>query len=75
MYELEIETRTTFKKIKEPRKARIRDFLFFEVLEVIDVDGKWHKVCTKSLIAYKDSVISKINKAIKERKNSVYIDI
>ena len=48
MYELEIETKKSIKKIKNPRKARIIDLVFFDVLQVIDDDGKWHNVCCRS---------------------------
>ena len=75
MYELEIETKNTWKRIVNPKKARVRDWLFVQVLQVMDGDGKWHKICTKSLIAYPHSVERKINDAIKNRKKSIYIDI
>ena len=75
MYELEIETKNTLKKITNPRKARIRYWVLVDVLQVMDDDGKWHNVCTKPIITHQYSVIREINDAIKNRKKSVYLDI
>lgn len=76
MYELEIETKNNLKKIRNPRKARIRDRIFFDSLQVMDDNGKWHTVCSCVIGVSKGRmIIDDINKAIKKRQLSVYIDI
>lgn len=76
MYELEIETKNTLKKIKNPRKVRIVDRIFFDSLQVMDEDGKWHTVCHCSVgVATGRIIVGDIHKAIQQCCPSVYVDI
>ena len=76
MYELEIETKNKLKKIKNPKKARIKDIIFFDILQVMDCDGKWHVVCKCCVgVTTAQIILNDINDAIKKRQSSVYVDI
>lgn len=76
MYELEIETKNKLKRIKNPRKARFRDRIFFYSIQVMTNDGKWHTICNCSEgVATLRMVVDDINKAIKKRSLSVYLDV
>lgn len=76
MYELEIETKNNLKKIRNPKKARIIDKIFFDILQVMDGEGKWHTVCHCCVgLATAQIIVNNINIAIKKHKSSVYVDI
>lgn len=76
MYELEIETKNTLKKIKNPRKARIIDRIFFDSLQIMDDNGKWHTVCRCTVgVSTARMIIDDIDLAIKKHQSSVYVDI
>lgn len=74
---LEIETKKTIKKVRNPRKVRKKDFLFFVAIQVMDNDGKWHHIVNSDDIPYwkTDDAKKKIKKAIKERKEYVKIKL
>ena len=76
MYELEIETKNKLKKIKNPRKVRIKDMIFFDLLQVMDGDGIWHTICVCSVgVACGQFIVNRINHIIERRQPSVYVDI
>jgi hypothetical protein len=76
MYVLEIETKNRLKKIENPRKARIRDRIFFDSLQVMDENGKWHTICNCLVgVGYGRMIVYKINSAIEQHLSSVYVDI
>lgn len=66
---LEIETKKTIKKVRNPRKVRKKDFIFFVAIQVMDNDGKWHHIVNSDDIpCWKtDDEKKKIEKAIKEK--------
>lgn len=76
VYELEIETKNKIKRIKNPRKARVKDGIFFDILQVMDGNGKWNTICC-FVISYSTQrrIVDEINKAIKEKEKVVCIDI
>ncbi len=76
MYVMEIETKDKLKKIENPRKARIVDRIFFDMLQIMDNDGKWHTICKCFLgISDEHCLIARINRAIHEKKTQIFIDI
>lgn len=76
MYELEIETKNNLEKIRNPRKARIADRIFFDSLQIMDDSGKWHTVCCCVVGVSKGQIIiDKIEKAINKKQPYVYVDI
>ncbi len=77
MYVLEIETKKTIKKISEPRKVVVKDYIFFETIKVLDDNGKWHHIASVDGTPYWKSqdAKKKIEKAIKSKSSYVEIDI
>lgn len=75
MYELEIETNNTVKKIRDPRKAKASDWMVRCVVRVMDGNGIWHFVghCFHPTDA--SWAADDINRAIGARKKSVFVDI
>lgn len=72
MYVLEIETKDKLKRIENPRKARFVDRIFFDILEVMDCNGDWHKICKGSVgIDLQGFILKKIEDAIKNKKKSI----
>ena len=72
---LEIETKKTIKQVRNPRKVRSRDFIFFEEIQVMDNKGKWHHIVNLDSIPYweADDAKKKIKKAIENRASYVKI--
>lgn len=72
---LEIETKKAIKKIKNPRKVRKKDFIFFVAIQVMDDNGEWRHIVNSDDIPYwkTDDAKKKIEKAIE--KKSPYIKI
>ena len=76
MYVLEIETKNKLKRIENPRKARIVDRIFFDLLQVMDNNGKWHTLCKCFLgVSEEQILVYKINRAILHKEPRIYIDI
>ncbi len=76
MYALEIETKNKLKKIEDPRKARMSDRIFFDSLQVMDGNGKWHTVCNCCIgVGTAQIIVDDINAAIKKRLSSICLDI
>lgn len=76
MYELEIETKNKLKRIKNPRKARMKDWILFYTLQIMDENGKWITVCNSDVDDAKAyNVVQDINKAIKNHETSICVDI
>ena len=75
MYELEIETKNSLKKIRNPRKAKDSDWILRCVVLVMDGKGKWHLIghCFHPTDA--SWAADDINEAIKNKKTSIYVDI
>jgi len=74
MYELEIETRKHLRKVRNPRKARAIDLGVWSIIKVMDEDGKWHFVGQTMFLADAQEATEEINKAIKEKRNSILIE-
>ena len=76
MYVLEIETNNKLKKIENPRKARIVDRIFFDTLQIMDDDGKWHTICNCFLgISAGKIMVSRINDTIRKKYTCIVLDI
>lgn len=77
MYELEIKTRSTLKKIKNPQKAQVLNSTLCDFIRVMDNNGKWHVIAQGfGLPIYTERIIvARINTAIKKQQPSVYVDI
>ncbi len=74
---IEIETKNKIKKVKNPRKVRKKDFILFVAIQVMDDNNKWHYIVNSDDIPHwrTDDAMKKIEKAIKERKEYVEIDL
>lgn len=74
---LEIETKKTIRKVRNPRKVRKKDFIIFVAIQVMDNNGKWHHIANSDDIPYwkTDDAKKKIREAIKERKEYVKIKL
>ncbi len=74
---LEIETKNKICKVKNPRKAREKDYFFFSAVEVMDSEGKWHGII-KSFgdpIWKVRGMVNKINDAIRQKKTYVNVEL
>lgn len=74
---LEIETKKTIKKVKNPRKVIIKDFILFYSIKVLDNDGKWHHIANTAINPYwtAPEAKKKIEKAIKKKLPYVEVNI
>lgn len=71
----EIETKNKVRRVKNPRKARSRDLVFFTAVEVMDGDGKWIRFFCQPYSDYRlKRAVSEINRAIEEKKSYVNVD-
>ena len=76
MYEFEIETKNKLKRIKNPRKARMKDWILFYTLQIMDENGKWITVCNSTISDTEGYIIvQNINEAIKNHETSICVDI
>lgn len=50
MYVLEIETKNELIKIKNPKKARFVDRIFWDVFQILDNDGNWNKILLQIIL-------------------------
>lgn len=75
MYELRVISNNRLTKIKNPIKARVRDFVIRSIVDVMDEDGNWHIVGHSSSYGYARFEKDEINRAIKEKKDTIEIDI
>lgn len=76
MYVMEIETKDKLKKIENPRKARIVDRIFYDMLQIMDNDGKWHTICKCFLgVSEGQILVYRINMAIYYKESQIFIDI
>lgn len=76
MYVLEIETKDKLKNVSNPRKARIQDRVFCDVLQVMDGKGRWRTICRCTVGVMKGMrIVEEINSAIRKKKKSIYVDI
>ena len=74
MYELEIETKNTIKKIEEPRKATVIDLAITSLVRVMDGKGKWHKIGFYFSLEDANIIADNINYAIEQRETAICID-
>lgn len=74
---LEIETKKTIKKVRNPRKVRKKDFIFFVAIQVMDNNGKWHHIVNSDNIPYwkTDNAEKEIKKAIEGKEDYVKIKL
>ena len=76
MYVIEIETRNTLKKVKNPKKSRIRDMIFLDILQVMDNNEKWHTIWSGWIgVTRGKLIVDSINSAIHSQKDYIYLDI
>ncbi len=74
MYVLEIETKNKLIKIKNPRRARFVDRIFWDVFQILDNDGKWNRICCCDIgINLQKIIVEQVNLAIKSEKKSIYL--
>lgn len=74
---LKIETTNKICKVKNPRKAREKDYLIFSAVEVMDSEGKWHGII-KSFgdpIWRVRGMVNEINDAIRRKKTYVNVEL
>lgn len=74
---LEIETKKTIKKVKNPRKVIRKNFILFYSIKVLDDDGKWHHIANTDINPYwrAPEAKEKIEKAIKKKQSYVKVNI
>lgn len=71
---LEIETRNSIKKIKNPRKARASDLIVRCIVKIMDGDGKWHFVGHSFYESSSEIAANCINEAIKKKKEYINVE-
>ncbi len=73
---LEIETKNKIRKVKNPRKAREKDFFLFSAVEVMDSEGKWHRIINSfgDPVWKVNGMIREINDAIRQKKTYVNVE-
>ena len=74
MYVLEIETKNSLKKIRNPRKAKACDWIVTCVVRVMDGEGVWHLIGHCFFPSDASMAANDINRAIKEQKSLVLVD-
>ena len=77
MYTLKIETKDKIMKINNPQKARLKNFILFDAIQVMNENGKWNTISyVFTEPGWKaDNAISLINFAIKRHISSVNIGL
>ena len=73
---LEIETKNKICKIENPRKARQKDYILFLTVEVMDSEGKWHRIIKSSAdpLWKINGMVGEINEAIRQKKTYVNVE-
>ena len=76
MYTLEIETKNKIIKVNNPKKAKVKDFIIFDALQLMDENGKWRTICYVSTEprSKTEYAVDTLNSAVKKNKSTVYID-
>lgn len=75
MYELEIETNKTVKRIQDPRKAKVVDVVFTSYVKVMDGNGKWTTIGHCFLYQDAQWIADEILKAIKKKIKFIEVDL
>ena len=75
MYELRVISKNKLTKIKEPIKARSRDFVIRSVVDVMDEEGNWHVVGHSFFDTDARFAKDEINRAIERKRDTIEIDI
>lgn len=82
MYELQIQTKNTVKKVENPVEPRITKSLSFSNLEVRAERGNWISIVRFFNLSYleeekdtEENVLNEIREAIKNRKNYIFVDV
>ena len=71
---LEIETKNKICKVKNPRKAREKDYILFSAVEVMDFEGKWHNIIRSFWDPVFTFIVNEINFAIRQKKTYVNVE-
>lgn len=71
---LEIETKNHLREIRNPRKARDRDWIVRCGVQVMDGKGKWHSIGHCFFPSDAERAANKINKAIENQKKLVKVE-
>lgn len=73
---LKIEIKNKLIEINNPQKARFADRIFWDTFQILDNDGKWNTICHCNVrINLQKIIVEKVNLAIKNKKNSIYLEI
>ena len=74
---LEIETKNKICKVNNPRKAREKDYFFFSAVEVMDSEGKWHRIINSfgDPIWKVKGMVREINDAISQNETYVNVEL
>ena len=73
---LKIETKKKLIKINNPQKARFADRIFWDTFQIFDNDGKWNTIYHYNVwINLQKLIVEKVNLAIKNKKDSIYLEI
>lgn len=73
---LKIETKNKLIEINNPQKARFADRIFWDTFQILDNDGKWNTICHCNVgINLQKNILEKVNLTIKNKKDSIYLEI
>lgn len=73
---LKIETKNKLIEINNPQKARFVNRIFGDTFQILDNDGKWNTICHCNVgINRQKIIVEKVNFAIKNKKDSIYLEI
>lgn len=73
---LKIEIKNKLIEINNPQKARFADRIFWDTFQILDNDGKWNTICHCNVgINLQKIIVEKVNMAIKNKKDSIYLEI
>lgn len=75
MYEIEIETNNTVKRIEDPRKVKVVDAFFTTFVKVMDGNGKWTIIghCFNYPYAVYEAI--RVKDAINDRESFIEVDL
>lgn len=73
---LKIEIKNKLIEINNPQKARFADRIFWDTFQILYNDGKWNTICHCNVgINLQKIIVEKVNLAIKNKKDLIYLEI
>lgn len=73
---LKIEIKNKLIEINNPQKAWLADRIFWDIFQILDNDGRWNTIFHCNVrINLQKNIVEKVNLAIKNKKDSIYLEI